>query len=331
MHLPDQPSVLRRLALAPAALTYAVGTRLHRVWMLWNWRRERGTTAAQQLPLIVIGSLRAGGAGKTPVTRELARYLDAKGLRVGVLAYSIHGRDTAACSEIFPDSDWRASSDEAVFLARELADTGARVFAVRHRARAREALARGGTFDVLVSDDGLMDPRLESTGGAFQNTFRVALARPDENPGWMDLLPAGPYRLTARALRGMDRVLREGQDYAREPVPLPHTATAWNAEEPHWVLCGLGSPPGLLRSLKDSGIRIAGISAGPDHGLPNPGRARRKAARVGVERFLCTEKDWIKLESHPARPPLLFRIGERVTLSPDFLGAVERFLTAPTS
>lgn len=338
------PSLIRKLLLAPAALAYAAASAAHRALWLRPRRRDR----AHDLPLIVIGSLRAGGAGKTPVTLELARHLRARGLRVGILAYRIHASpahsrtDTMGSSplqrngevtEIFPGTDWRTCSDEAVLLARR---TGARVFATRDRGRAWELLSQReepdpeNRLDVLVSDDGLMDSRL-------RGAFRVAITDAGSLPGILDLLPAGPYRLTGAALKRMGSVLRlqtatapsseTGTWFHRKTV-LPR---GFDREKPCWVLCGLGNPPAFLRALRESGVRIAGSSAGPDHGLPDLAKARRDAARAVADQFLCSEKDGIKLEGIPEAPEQLFHTGETVTLSPDFLDAVRGFLTPSTS
>ncbi len=319
VHFPGRPSLLRRALLAPLALAYAAGAGLHRAL----WLRPRYPDRAGWPPLIVIGSLRAGGAGKTAVTLELARRLRGEGLRVGILAYRLHGRrgtgggggeGTGApvpdLAEVFPDSDWRTCSDEAVLLARA---GGARVFVTRDRERAWRALGRAGGFDILLSDDGIMDGRL-------QGAFRMILAGADESPGWTSLLPAGPYRLTASSLARADFVLRPGKDFTRRPL-LP---AEWAPDRSYWMLCGLGNPAAFARALEGAGVRLAGYSAGPDHGLPDPARAARKAARAGVDAFLCSEKDWIKLETLPDRPPRLFRVGEAVTLAPEVRHAALR-------
>jgi tetraacyldisaccharide 4'-kinase len=327
MHFPESPSLLRRLLLAPAALGYAAASGLHRAL----WLRPRVGNDKGLPPLVVIGSLRAGGAGKTAVAVALARHLQARGFRVGILAYWMRRRDSLDYAEILPDSDWRESSDEAVMVARALRESGARVFVTRDRAGTRDALGRTGAFDVMLADDGLMDARLGKTRG-IPNVLRVVIAAPDERPGLLDLLPAGPYRLTARALRDADVVLRpeaasDGMWFQRKVVPNPDV----DAEKAHWMLCGLGNPPAFLRSLESTGIRIAGISTGPDHGLPDLMRARRDAARAGTDLFLCAEKDWIKLENHPDRPGKLFPVAEKIGFSAPFLRAMEAHLAPPTS
>jgi tetraacyldisaccharide 4'-kinase len=323
MHFPDHPSPLRRILLAPASALYFAGSMLHR--KILSCRRAHDH--ARLPPLIVIGGLRAGGAGKTPVARELARHLSARGLRVGVLAYALGVRVSDACAEVFPDSDWRRTSDEAVLLARGLPQ--ARVFITRDRERAWRALARTGAFDVLVSDDGLSDPRL-------RGAFRVALTTDGEHAGsegrrarphWTELLPAGPYRLTGAALSGMDEILPEGTGFTRTAT-LPEN---WNPRKPGWLLCGLGNPGAFLQSLKNAGIRVTGSSVGPDHGLPGIPCAVKRARQEGMDTFLCSEKDAVKLENHPHRPAKLFQVGERVTLSPEFLASVDAFIARSTS
>jgi tetraacyldisaccharide 4'-kinase len=335
------PSRLRKVLLAPATALYAGLTCLHRtVWL----RPPRPDHVTNALPLIVVGSLRAGGAGKTPVTMMLARHLCDQGYRVGVLAYAVqpkkfgglHAAD-AGVREVFPDSDWRETSDEAVLLARSLRESGARVFVTRDRGLARAALARTRAFDVLVSDDGLMDARLVSTS----RVLRVALVRAGENPTWADLLPAGPYRLTASALRTVDAVLREGEDFTRTTLPPPFPSTGKTTHQTPssglpafpdvWVLTGLGNPAHFVESLQRLGITVVGCSLGPDHGLPHLPRALRKAKAAGVRVFVCSGKDAIKLEGHPERPENLFAAGESVILSGEFLTRVTDFLSPPTS
>jgi tetraacyldisaccharide-1-P 4'-kinase len=209
-----------------------------------------------------------------------------------------------------------------VLLARE---SGARVFVTRRRDRAWKTLADRGGFDLLLSDDGLMDTRL--AGAA-----RIVLARPGERPGRSDLLPAGPYRLTAAVLDGLgtrDRIWYGPLDaneaaekgaggagvggFRREPV-LPD---GLDLRKKYWGLCGLGDPASFRRALERAGVRVAGISAGPDHGLPDLDAARRAARKTGAAGFLYSAKDAVKLEGRLAPGESAGRVDERVTFVPD--------------
>lgn len=308
----------RRL-LAPLAFGYAAASALHRALFL----RPRETRSGR-IPLVVLGSLRAGGAGKTAVAIALARALSERGIRAGVLAYWLNRpRGTRGLLRaVAPGDDWRAASDEAVLLARR---TGVPVFVTRDRDAARTLLSdeTPRRFDLLLSDDGLMDPRLGD-----DDVLRVALVRDGERPGLADLLPAGPYRLTAAALDRVDVILRPGDaardhdsrtaTYHRRLLPPP----GWPGTQADWLLCGIGDPEAFADALRRAGGRIAGMSRGPDHGLPGLRRAAQRAARQGATRFACTEKDAVKLETHPDCPGNLLVFGEAVELPSGFTDRV---------
>lgn len=289
------------LPLAPA---YRAGFRAHQAWL-----RRQGAALGPPpgLPLVVIGSLRAGGSGKTSVASALARDLARRGLRPALLAYRIgpgSGGPGGDPLEVGPDSDWRSSSEEAVLLARE---TGARVFATRDRARAWRTLADMGrrrTFDILLSDDGFQDPRLHGA-------FRILLRRPGERAGSRDSLPAGPFREGEsaaaradievsgpwpRAGEGVTGTLPEGgpgggRRFRRRLILPP----GWDAPRPCLAHCALGDPAPFLADLARAGIRPAETVRGRNHGAPPWARLRAASARHPGLPILCTRKDWVKL------------------------------------
>jgi tetraacyldisaccharide 4'-kinase len=356
---PDRPSLLRKTLLAPATLLYAGACAVH-----WAVRGRWREPASAHLPVIVIGGLRVGGAGKTPVALELATRLARNGYRAGVLMRSIGSKTSrtggsskgkpseeemsgassqaAGFEEVSPGSDWRKTSDEAVMAARGFAREFAggradavrpRVFVARDRDRARAALARMGALDVLVSDDGLMDARLVATP-LDPRVLRIALIRPGEAPGFWDRLPAGAWRLPASFLdrsgspRGADIVLREGVEYTRETHP---PAPGFPQAPPVWSLTGLGDPARFEQSLRQAGWKVAGGSRGPDHGLPDLARAVRAAREAGAASLVCSAKDEVKLEALGEVSLKLTGVGETVRLSEAFLSRVTTFLAPPTS
>jgi tetraacyldisaccharide-1-P 4'-kinase len=306
MHLPAHPSTLRKILLAPLSLGYALLSALHR--RLWL----RPVFPSPALPLIVTGSLRAGGSGKTAVTLELARYLATRGKRVGVLAYRIHG---AGDIEIDSSSKWSESSDEAVLLRR---GSGARVFATRNRARLWHRLAASGEFDVLLADDGILDARL-----AGSPIFRILVVRHGEHPGVLDQLPAGPYHLTAAALKKADFVL----EFSREIV-LPDN---FDFTKSWWILSGMGNPAAFQKDLEAAGVQVAGRTEGPNHGIPGLRKAGPGSLKGGASGFLFTAKDGVKLAPRMGPGEVGLEIGERVPLSAAFLSAVDVFLAPPSS
>jgi len=104
-------------------------------------------------PVIVVGNLIAGGAGKTPIVIALVQALRARGRNPGVIARGYAARDAAQPLRVDAASDPASAGDEPVLVAQR---TGApvAVFADR-RAAALALLAAHPELDVIVSDDGL--------------------------------------------------------------------------------------------------------------------------------------------------------------------------------
>ena len=139
------------------------------------------------VPVIGIGSLWAGGVGKTPVTIAVASLLQEAGVRVAVLTHGYGGSRyrTGALVDPAQHPDLAAVGDEAAELRLALPDVPIAVGKWRVR-MAQAAMARWSP-DALVLDDG------------FQH---LPLARaldlvllPAESPlGNGYCLPAGPLR-----------------------------------------------------------------------------------------------------------------------------------------
>ena len=64
-------------------------------------------------PVIVIGNLSVGGTGKTPLVIGIAKFLAARGLRVGVVCRGYRGVSSRWPRKVRPDSDPARVGDEA--------------------------------------------------------------------------------------------------------------------------------------------------------------------------------------------------------------------------
>lgn len=161
-------SALYRTALALRRTAYALGL----------WRAQRAP-----VPVIVVGNLVAGGAGKTPTVMALVRVLRDAGYRPGVISRG-HGRRGDGVAEVGADSAAAAVGDEPLLIRRRC---GVPVWVARRRIAAARALcAAHAEVDVLVADDGLQ---------------HLALARDlqlivfdERGIGNAAVLPAGPLR-----------------------------------------------------------------------------------------------------------------------------------------
>src|ERR1035441_1425184 len=104
-------------------------TKLSRPWLLplnplyraalafRDLRLSLGWEKVQQLnwPVISIGNLSTGGAGKTPLTIELARLLTAAGVNVDILSRG-YGRKSLHAAHVNPEGSSAEFGDEPLLI-----------------------------------------------------------------------------------------------------------------------------------------------------------------------------------------------------------------------
>lgn len=251
-------------------------------------------TGRAAVPVVVVGNVVAGGAGKTPIVMAVVRHFQARGVACGVISRG-WGRRTDDCREVLPGADAADTGDEPLLIRRA---TGVPVFVARRRIdAARALLAAHPQVRVLVSDDGLQ---------------HLALARDVEicvfddrgtGNGW--LLPAGPLRepwpRRAAIVVGLPshegafaaprRLAAEAVRADGQRVPL-----ASLAGQPVHAVAAIARPEAFFTMLRAAGVAPASTQALPDHDdfsgwlAPAPGTP-----------VVCTEKDAVKLwRIHPA-------------------------------
>lgn len=151
------------------------------------------------VPVIVVGNIIAGGAGKTPLTLYLARALAERGWRPLIVTRGYGGRADAV-HEVGTQADFAESGDEPVLLAR---CSGLPVWVGRRRAdAARAGLTAHPECDLVLCDDGMQHY-------ALARDIEVAVL---DRRGVMNgfHLPAGPLREPIARLRTVDAVVLNG-------------------------------------------------------------------------------------------------------------------------
>jgi tetraacyldisaccharide 4'-kinase len=137
--------------LVPLVPFYAAGM------VVRNWLFDMGFLRATQVdvPVISVGNLDAGGAGKTPLVEFLARTLAAKGRKVAIVSRG-YGRTTSGMVVVSNGfvicAEASASGDEPAQMAAKLSGVRVVVDEVRSRG-AQYAVSKLGA-DVIVLDDG---------------------------------------------------------------------------------------------------------------------------------------------------------------------------------
>ena len=210
-----------RVALLPASLLMGMAIRLRN----GLYDRKLLTSDRLPVPVISVGALTAGGAGKTPVVRYLARRLRDAGYRPAVLSHG-YGRNSRATQTVRPGTPWQEAGDEPAFLASTLPDVPV-VVGPSRTAAGRLAIDRHGA-DVLLLDDGFQH---RSTARAVDIVVHDAsgLPGPECKPG--GLLPAGPYREPVSSLRRAHALVLTRTD---QPVRRRSTQRASKASSITW-------------------------------------------------------------------------------------------------
>lgn len=284
----------------------------HRGWLAWALRPlslvaggaaglrrmayRAGLLRSHRLPVpvIVVGNVIAGGAGKTPVTQAIVRHLQASGRRPGIVSRG-YGRRTRDCRAVLAHSSAADVGDEPALLARS---TGAPVFVAARRAEAGVALlAAHPDVDVIVCDDGLQHL-------ALARDIEICVFNDDGvGNGW--LLPAGPLREPWP--RPVDAVLHTG------PRPGGGDAPAFSLQrgladdavradgsrvplaalrgEPLHAVAAIARPRDFFAMLRQRGLALAREEALPDHYDFDSWRRPPH----GRQSLICTEKDAVKL------------------------------------
>ena len=154
---------------------------------LWRWSQSRAAPAALRVPVLVVGNIVVGGAGKTPTVMALARALGERGWRVGIVSKGYGGRAAKSAQPlaVHPEASSDDVGDEPLLMARTLPDVP--VWVGRERSVAAQALLHAHPeVTVLLSDDGLQHR-------ALPRQVQV-LVFDERGVGNGQLLPCGPLR-----------------------------------------------------------------------------------------------------------------------------------------
>ncbi len=222
-----------RVVLLGLSAVYTRGSDLHR-----RLTRLRGLSR----PVLSVGGLSVGGAGKTPMTAWLAGRLRACGIRVAILSrgYGRRGRGIEFVRHELESAPLRFG-DEPVWLARW---TGAPVVVGRDRWRAGCWWLEQAKVDLFLLDDGFQHWRLD-------RECDLVVLDTSLDPGEIRVLPVGCYREGLSALGRADAVILNR--------------------------CGQ-APPGRVEEWK---ARISGFMKGSP-GEPRIFQARLRPARLWV-------------------------------------------------
>jgi len=283
------PPVPVARALLPAALIYG-----------WVARTRRGCSRApgHKVPVVCVGNLVVGGAGKTPATLAIADRLAATGLTVHFATRGYGGRLAGPVRVDPARHTFKDVGDEALLLARH-----APTWVASNRGVGVQAAADGA--HVVVMDDGFQNPSVRSD---------LAFVVIDAGQGFGNglVLPAGPMRERARdGLARASCVVLVGPAQPASAVAeavKQSGARVLNANlltrippalagQRLLAFAGIGRPDKFFAGLKAAGGTLCEARAFADH---HPFSEREiedliaDAERLGAK-LVTTEKDAVRL------------------------------------
>ena len=278
------------------------------------------------VPVIVVGNVITGGAGKTPLVMALVQHFKRQGLQVGVVSRG-YGRQGKNCLEVLENTPISESGDEPALILRAQA---APVFIASRRIEAVKALLCAyPATQVIVSDDGLQHHAL------VRDIEITVFDDRGIGNGW--LLPAGPLRQPYQVNQpGQELVLHTGQTPAfkgyvstRQLAEFALTADGRQVAlsslkgQTLTALAGIASPENFFAMLRANGLQLQHTIALPDHfDFSNYAWPVSSDAPV-----LCTEKDAVKLFTLPQfRGCCVLTVPLEFLPEPAFFAAVDALL-----
>ena len=265
---------------------------------LYDWGLLKRTRLP--VPVIVVGNLIVGGAGKTPLTRQLAQALRAAGWHPGIVSRG-YGRDVPGVRAVGAGDSPRHVGDEPLLYAED----DLPVYVGEKRVAAAQALlAANPSVDILIADDGLQHYALDrDIELVVFDTRGVGNGR---------LLPVGPLR---EGLARLKDPKVKAQIWQGGVMPLPRNV---NVEVPAYsmtlkpgvvfalndraqtctlesfagktvvAIAGIGHPERFFQMLRSYGIRVDGRAFSDHHGFA------ASDIPATTSPVLMTEKDAVK-------------------------------------
>lgn len=294
MKLPTAPEFwwrrrsLAGFALAPIGVVYGqvTGRRM----------AKRGISAS--IPVICVGNLVLGGAGKTPTALEVASVCQKLGMKPGFLSRGYRGSEKGPLC-ISPALHTAADvGDEALLLA-QFAPT----VVAADRPSGAKLLANLGV-NVVVMDDGFQNPSLNKD-------LTLVVINGERGTGNGLVFPAGPLRAPlATQIRCADAlvVLGEGSGgkgvriaaRAGRPTLRAHVEPVRRRglkRRPYLAFAGIADPAKFHASLKEAGAVIGHAINFPDHHLFDEEDCEKILAEAKSRDLvpITTEKDRVRL------------------------------------
>jgi tetraacyldisaccharide 4'-kinase len=255
---------------------------------------DRGILPTMRLeqPVVSVGNLSAGGAGKTPFVIALGQLLKERGLPFDVLSRG-YGRKTRGVLVVDVNGSASDFGDEPLLIARRLAVP---VVVGESRYEAGRVAEKKFQTQLHLLDDGFQH---RSLARDFDIVLMASVDFEDR------LLPSGRLREPLSSLERADAIVvpkdlaAEHSCQREKPVWRMTREISLSSVPPSPVaFCGLARPEQFFAQVRAAGIAPAAEVIFRDHHAYSKGDIQRLLTmrrKIGAGGFLTTEKDVINL------------------------------------
>lgn len=306
------------LLLWPLSWLYGLVIRLHKLILDTGLVKQKPVP----VPLIIVGNIRVGGTGKTPIVIALAKRLSQLGWRPGIISRGYGSSSTSSQTtplQVSSGSDPALVGDEPVLIAKRTHDQYP-IWVFPKRLKSIQALLKHSpNVNVIISDDGLQHSGLARWPAREGGRDIEFVVRDGRGEGNRFLLPAGPLRESAtrgrdatlftEKAKGAESNLGTHDEYflgrrafsllgnLGDAYQLTNTANTQTLAQiadsylPNKItaVAALGNPQRFFDDLLKQGIASKTIPL-PDHATYTP----EFFSKINAQCILITEKDAVK-------------------------------------
>ena len=253
-----------------------------------------------QVPVLCIGNVVVGGAGKTPVAISIGKAFKKNNVNINYLSRGYGGYDSGPhLVNLKKDTSHRVG-DEPLLLSKV-----APTWVSRNRVQgAKTAIANNAKL--ILMDDGLQHHRIHKV-------FSILVVDVKYGFGNGKIMPAGPLREPlSRALKRVNLVVLIGENSLKvrlqllslDPkliilnaklIPGPEIKDLENIQIV--AFSGIGQPEKFFTTLEENGCKVIYKGKYPDHHQYSSSEICALKARAKKNKgiLVTTEKDWVRL------------------------------------
>ena len=274
-------------SLYPLSLLFRLGTKI---------RNFTSTSKKSPLPVICIGNIVVGGAGKTPVSLKIGKMLIKAGYKPHFISKGYAGIiKTSTLVE-----SWHSPTsvgDESILLSKV-----APTWIGKNRNKSGEhAKMQGG--DCLIMDDGFQNP-------AIYKDFSIIVINASQEFGNKRVMPSGPLRESIK--RGLTRtnlviVIGNTTNDLKKMIPshIPIMSAKFIINKENKIFkgqkitafAGIAYPEKFFTSLAEQGAQIVKEVIYPDHHIYHENDLLNLAEIANKTRsiLVSTQKDFVRI------------------------------------